>query len=306
MTLRTAGEALDETFTAWLEASDPHMASLSRSFELDELSGSFAASVSAADDATTRIAPLQLQARWVTGGMSGTLSGGVEVSDSAGGMDSVAKYALVPFAHWPADSPCQVDTEVPVVLEQSPEAAQVVGELPEARSVGLSWTNAPSTELVITVAPQGNVACFSEGDVLVGETAGALLSIPVEMTLATADGRVQTTLPGVLELRFDDGDPAVSITGEGVCDSGAPESWAESCGVSGFDSAGADGLRVRAAIASGVPGTPLTGTVAVQAATIPDCVADAPDPDKEESDTASPGCAGVEWTSLDTGTFTLD
>jgi hypothetical protein len=309
VTARTAGGALDETFTTSLVAQDPQMATLSQSLELDALAGSFEVDLSAPDDGVSRsISALLLDARLVRGGMSGTLSGGVETSGdaSADGMESVSSYALVTCANWPADSVCQLGTEVPVSLDQSPQASRAVADLPEDRSVDLSWASGTDTELGVTVDPVGDSVCWGQNDAAMGEGAGAWVWMPVEISLGSSDGRVDTALPGKLEVWFDEATSAVSITGELACDSGASDTWGASCGVSGYDATGFDGLRVRATMESTDAETALGGTLAVEAATIPECMSGSVKPEDDDPDGDSPGCAGIEWTTLDTGTFTFE
>lgn len=296
----TGGGALDETFEAVLQASDPRLMSFSAELPLSELGGSFTASFdteNAAFPGDYQLGSLQISGNVYPGGTSGKLSS--LLSFEGGG---VAGGGFLAFARWPADDPCgEVDPglggDVPVPLTTQVgegTAADALAAVDASSASSLAWNGGESTSLTLGLEAL-DVACvtFPEGP---GSESPQGLDIPVNVELSTGDGLLAAQLPGRLWVLPDgSGFESLTLDASLFCDEGSPEASALLCGVTGLGLEDFDVIRVglEASFAPDADGRLSAGEVVVEGARALLC-AELP-PESGSGGSSSPGCAGYEF-----------
>jgi hypothetical protein len=306
--LQTSGGAFDESFDAVLAASDPLVATVSHQLPRNEIEGAFEVELGDVPSGTTiTVGPVDVRASLYGGGMSGTLSSSISLEGNG-----VASQGIMEYAHWPADDPCTQGPlnangvgGVPVELGaeyRDTTAAEVLDELEALSGVRVTWTDGSRTQASLALTARGSTACLLTGDASPAPDSAALLRVPVDIALETADGRVDTSLAGTLDVAgaADSAPILLSVAATRRC--GSDDAAAE-CGWPDETADGYEALRVDLSFETEQPAQADTirGTLTLAGITSPDCTVEpAPAPD-EGGSAASPGCAGEQRTEIETG-----
>jgi hypothetical protein len=240
--LATAGGALDERIAAELSASDSQSAWLSASIPLAQVSGSFRV----VPAANVKTESLEISAIFSPFGNAGVLSGRVEAQESAG----AAREGGIEYGRWPADENCAENlTPVVSVALSDPAAGALRSAVERLRGVEaapLEWSSLGSTSLTFAIET-AEQACFRPGNSPSNVHAGLPappfgLELPVAVQVETGDGRVNTTLEGLLGTR--DGVESATLGAGHSCSGATVELQAEACGLSDVDFSGLGDLSI--------------------------------------------------------------
>jgi hypothetical protein len=221
VTLRlvTASGALDETVPALLTIADGEFASLTANIELDAIKGSFM--VTSAPGVQTD--SLSVRALFSKDGHAGVLTGSFQTS--SGG---AASQSSIGYGRWPASSPCSAGYE-PVIAAPLPSSLLQALELLTATvPEPLRWSSGTNTTVSFAATAQSSSACVTPPSLGGASTT----TVPLDVAIRTADGRLDTTLPGELTAA---GDTTAELRAWLACSGETPEAQASSCGLSGVD-----------------------------------------------------------------------
>jgi hypothetical protein len=278
---RTADGALDETFVGPVHASSPELATLSHSFDVDELNGSFA--FDAESLGAARVIAFRLNAVISEFGLSGGLEAQYELKSS----DVASSYGQS-LGVFPAEVPCSMGG-VTVPLDAGPVSSRAALDLVESvDSIELLKTG-ETIAGELAIEHDGTPSCAD----LVGSwgaTPTGVVSTGAVLHLKTSDGALDHDFPVRLEsVPGEDGSlDHVKVTGS--CETKEASAFAATCGDYGFDFTGYDGamaaLEITLRPGAGAP--EVSGSLSVKGVIRPDCL-DNPPPCTENG---CPGCPG--------------
>jgi hypothetical protein len=306
--LETSGGAFDESFDAVLVASDPLVATLNHQLAREDVDGSFEVELGdVPSGATITVGPIDVQASVYAGGMAGTLWSFVELQS-----EDVASQSTIQYAHWPADDPCAQSSFAPTGVGGVPvalgaafgdvTAREILTELEAVSGVPVRWTDGSQTEASLALSARSTSACLFTGDASPAPDGAALLRIPVDIALETADGRVDASLAGTLDVTSaaSSEHAMLGVAAARRCES---DDAASECGWPDADADGYDALRVDLVLETEQPASAsaIRGTLTLAGITVPDCMNEpVPAPD-EGGGAASPGCAGEQQSEIESG-----
>jgi hypothetical protein len=173
-------------------------------------------------------------------------------------------------------------------------AVQAVEVVSRLSALPLEWGSGEATTLTLVVTPSQAFPCIEQSG------SGATLKVTLEITLTTADGRLNSRIPGTLaaEPTADGSIAALDLSGQRVCQSGDAASWALECGTSSeLTLAGYAGLRVglSARLQPALDGTRVLGTIQISGGLTPLC----------PSNPVLP-CSPMQWEPVQGASFTSD
>jgi hypothetical protein len=167
------------------------------------------------------------------------------------------------------------------------EAVEAIATLP---ALSLEWGSGEATTLTLGITESSATPCLEQSD------SGAILKVPVDIALTTADGRLDSRLVGslVAESMGDGGIAGFELSGSRVCQSGDMTSWAVECGTSELTQAGYTGLRVglSARLQPAATGTRVLGTIQISGGLAPVCPTGSVLP-----------CTATEWQTVQGASF---
>lgn len=301
--LETSGGALDEAFDAVLVSSNPRSASVSKQLASDKLDGSFEVELSdVPSEAGLTVGPIDVQVIVYSGGMTGTLSSSFEMKTK-----DIASAGMVQYAHWPAEDPCTQSSfnpngvgGVPVPLDEPLDgvsAAEVLTDIESLSGLPVTWQDDSETEASLVLSARTTSACLSLDD------SATLLWIPVDITLETADGRVDAVLPGTVSVKgsVEFESKTLTIAGSVRCESDDP---AVECGWPEIDAGAYDALTMELILDGDQPATAdtLSGTLTLTGSSSAPCPEEPAEPAPDDRNgVSSSGCAGEQVTEIETG-----
>ncbi len=235
--LRTAGGALDESFTAALRASRLDAVMLRHEIDLEAVEGELEVLSVKPDDGEA--APLSLELGFSTFGIFGSFDGGVEVSSG----DAVA-FGLQNYATFPTDGlACDFPAEAPVPFDAAwggVSAEEALALLDTEAPLELQWDEDAPTSLTIEAGLAGTTACGR----IDPDPSSSPLRFDVAVTMKSEDGRLDGALSLRAAVSVDDGGELSELTIQRDApygDYAALEDFSQRFGVHGVDLSGYDG-----------------------------------------------------------------
>lgn len=227
VTLTTADGALDETLDGTLSATDAGSATLLVPIELDELEGTFSFEVVSPEGGV----PIQTRLEVVFGEgiFAGRLSGTIEQRT-----DQVATAAGAVYAEWGYGA-CE-HGEYPV----DPEAAGAVTSaalldvVNGASPLAVTWGDGTETTLSLAAVADEPTVCWRPASEALGYPEDAYL-LSAEVTLTSADGRLDAVQAVTLEASAADGAPTAIALRSASAQPVEPEDFEATYGLTGVD-----------------------------------------------------------------------
>jgi hypothetical protein len=281
----TQGGALDESFVAPIRAESAKLASLSRSFELAALNGSFAFDPDSLGAAS--VIAFRLNAVISEFGLSGGLDAQYEVK----GSDAVSSYGQS-LGTFPAEIACSTGG-VTVPLDGGPNSSQAALNLVSSID-GVELEKAgESSAGELSIEHDGTPSCADLIGFWGSEPTG-VVSTGAVLHLQTSDGALDQDFPVRVEsVPGEDGSlDHVKITG--TCRANEVSAFAATCGDYGFDFAGYDAASatLELTLRPGDEAPEVAGSLSVKGVIRPECL-DNPPPCTEN------GCPGCEGETLE-------
>jgi hypothetical protein len=195
VTISTADGAFAEQLPGVLNAEGPTSAELTVPLDLDALDGTFAVEVVSPENAVP--VRTSLSATFGPGLFAGEVSGNIEMRD-----ENVAMAMGGLYAEWGYGS-CTEGFPVDPGAEGAVSADDLLAVIEEHSPLVITWGDGSSAALTLTATGEDPTVCRQPADTWLGVPEDRY-RLAAELTLASDDGRLETTQPIAVEAVLGD------------------------------------------------------------------------------------------------------